>query len=350
MALIQRFANNPIITCAMLPGSQVGVKVECVLNPGAFRYEDKIGLVLRVAERPLCGGDEVATLILDEKNERVKPWIISRKDPRFRQVDPRGFFYDEKVYLTTMSHLMVVWSEDNGRTFESKNAIRIFPKGGLESFGIEDCRVELIEGVYHLTYTAVSLNGIAVGHMTTHNWKEFSPRRLMMPPHNKDCALFPRKIDGMYYCMHRPSAGDLGGNNMWMACSHDLVNWGDHRPLLTVREGHWDEQRIGGGAAPIETEKGWLEIYHGMNCKGRYCLGALLLDREKPWKVLARSVNPIMEPEEEYERKGFYGDCIFTNGYVQNGDIVTMYYGASDTVVCGAQFSINEILSLLSGI
>jgi predicted GH43/DUF377 family glycosyl hydrolase len=320
--------------------------VECVLNPGAFRYQGKTGLIMRVAERPSCGSDEVATLLLDEETGRIKPWVISRQDTRFRQVDPRAFFYDEKVYLTTMSHLMVVWSED-GEKFTLKDAIRIFPQGRMEGFGIEDCRVECIEGVYHLTYTAVSVSGIAVGHLTTRDWQEFSPRRVMLPPPNKDCAIFPRRINGFYYCLHRPSAGDLGGNNMWLASSPDLIHWGGHRPLITVREGQWDEQRIGAGAAPIETKKGWLEIYHGANHKGRYCLGALLLDLEKPWKILARSKTPIMEPCEEYERKGFYGDCIFTNGHVQDGDTVTMYYGASDTVVCGARFSIGDILGSL---
>jgi predicted GH43/DUF377 family glycosyl hydrolase len=342
--MIQRFANNPIITNAILPPSQSGLSVECVLNPGAFRYNGKIGLILRVAERPLCEVDEVATLLLDEETGQITPWVISRQDPKFRQVDPRAFFYDEKVYLTTMSHLMVVWSEDSGQTFGLKDAIRIFPEGRLEQFGIEDCRVECIEDVYHLTYTAVSICGIAVGHLTTRDWQEFSARRVMLPPSNKDCALFPRRINGLYYCMHRPSAGEIGGNNMWLASSPDLIHWSDHRPLLTVREGYWDEQRIGAGAAPIETEKGWLEIYHGANHKGRYCLGAILLDRNEPWKVLARSRTPIMVPTEDYEKKGFYGDCVFTNGHIQEGGKITMYYGASDNVVCGAWFSIDDIL------
>lgn len=345
--MIQRFIHNPIITHDVLEPSQPGVRVECVLNPGAFRYNGKIGLILRVAERPLCATHEIATLLLDENTGRINPWILSRQDAKFRQVDPRGFFYDEKVYLTTMSHLMIVWSEDDGKTFDVKNPLRIFPQGRMEGFGIEDCRVECIDGVYHLTYTAVSVHGIAVGHLTTRNWQEFSPRRVMLPPSNKDCALFPRQINGLYYCLHRPSAGDIGGNNMWLASSPDLLHWGGHSALLSVREGFWDEQRIGAGAAPIETEKGWLEIYHGANHKGRYCLGAILLDREEPWKVLARSSAPIMEPTEDYERKGFYGDCIFTNGHVQDGDTITMYYGASDSVVCGAQFQISDILRSL---
>jgi predicted GH43/DUF377 family glycosyl hydrolase len=109
----------------------------------------------------------------------------------------------------------------------------------------------------------------------------------------------------------------------------------------------WDNARVGAGAAPIRTSQGWLEIYHGANRYHRYCLGALLLDLEQPWKVLARSQAPIMEPEAEYERTGFFGNVVFTNGHLVDGDTVTIYYGASDSVVCGARLSIREILATL---
>jgi predicted GH43/DUF377 family glycosyl hydrolase len=104
---------------------------------------------------------------------------------------------------------------------------------------------------------------------------------------------------------------------------------------------------VGAGAAPIRTAQGWLEIYHGANSEHRYCLGALLLDLHEPWKVLARSPEPIMEPNAEYERAGFFGNVIFTNGHVVDGDTLTLYYGASDSVICGARFSLQEILDTL---
>jgi predicted GH43/DUF377 family glycosyl hydrolase len=109
----------------------------------------------------------------------------------------------------------------------------------------------------------------------------------------------------------------------------------------------WDSARVGSGAAPIKTEKGWLEIYHGANEVNRYCLGALLLDLEDPTKVIARSEQPIMEPTAEYEQVGFFGNVIFTNGHFVNGDELHLYYGASDEVICGADFSIKEILNSL---
>jgi predicted GH43/DUF377 family glycosyl hydrolase len=93
-----------------------------------------------------------------------------------------------------------------------------------------------------------------------------------------------------------------------------------------------------------------LEIYHGANEKHRYCLGALLLDIDDPSIVLARSEEPIVEPTAEYEKTGFFGNVVFTNGHIVNGDEITLYYGASDEVICGARLSISEILSSLPSI
>ena len=102
---------------------------------------------------------------------------------------------------------------------------------------------------------------------------------------------------------------------------------------------------------PIERrtgiQQGWLEIYHGADYQNRYCLGALLLDLNDPSKVIARSKAPIMEPTAPYEQTGFFGNVVFTNGHLVEGDKVTVYYGASDEVICGAEFSIGEILRSL---
>lgn len=110
----------------------------------------------------------------------------------------------------------------------------------------------------------------------------------------------------------------------------------------------WDSARVGAGAAPIKTAQGWLSIYHGANAENRYCLGALLLDLHNPSLVLARSEQPIMEPTESYEITGFFGNVVFTNGHVVVGDVIHLYYGASDEVICLAQLSISEILLTLT--
>ena len=109
----------------------------------------------------------------------------------------------------------------------------------------------------------------------------------------------------------------------------------------------WDSARVGGGAAPIKTERGWLEIYHGATTDNRYCLGAFLMDLQDPSIVLSRSADPIMVPTERYELSGFFGFVVFTNGHIVNGDQLTVYYGAADEFVCAAHFSIQEILNTL---
>ena len=139
-----------------------------------------------------------------------------------------------------------------------------------------------------------------------------------------------------------------GGNYIWVAESPDRVHWGRHICIATTRPGKWDSARVGAGAAPIRTEKGWLEIYHGANKENRYCLGALLLDLDDPTKVIARSEEPIMEPIAPYEQTGFFGNVVFTNGfYLIDEDTVRIFYGASDEVICSAEFSIKEILDTL---
>ncbi len=170
---------------------------------------------------------------------------------------------------------------------------------------------------------------------------------MIFPPHNKDCAIFEEKINGRFYALHRPSSKEIGGNYIWMADSIDGEHWGNHQCLIRTRQGHWDSIRVGAGAAPIRTKMGWLEIYHGANESHQYSLGAFLMDLDNPSKILSRTIEPIMVPTASYELSGFFGYVVFTNGHIVNGDELTLYYGAADEFLCGAKFSINEILAAL---
>jgi predicted GH43/DUF377 family glycosyl hydrolase len=172
---------------------------------------------------------------------------------------------------------------------------------------------------------------------------------MILPPHNKDCAIFEEKVGGRFFMLHRPSSLFVGGNYIWVASSPDGLHWGDHRCVLRTRPGRWDCARVGAGAAPIKTERGWLEIYHGADENDRYGLGACLLDLEDPSRVLAVTDEPLMRPLEPYEQSGFFGQVVFTNGQVldADGDTLTLYYGAADEFVCGAQLSLREIFPLL---
>ncbi|MBS1369507.1 MAG: glycosidase [Lentisphaeria bacterium] len=342
---IERFGSNPLFCAADIAPSRPDFTVIGVLNPGAFRWNGRIGLVLRVAEQPAADSGELAAAVCLDGEYRLLR--VRRNDPAVRCNDPRIFFYRDRACLTSISHLLVAWSDDGGISFEPDYSLRIFPAGPYETYGIEDCRVEFFEGRYILTYSAVSEFGVGIGTASTEDWKEFTPHRLLLHPHNKDCALLPRRIGGCAWMLHRPSGIDLGGNFIWLSESADLEHWGGPRCLAATRPGMWDSERIGAGASPLETDAGWLEIYHGADRNGRYSLGALLLDRNAPAHVIARSEAPLMEPASDYEMKGFYHDCIFTNGQIAEGDRLRLYYGAADSVVCGADLSVSEIIASL---
>lgn len=346
--IAKRFAENPLLSPSDLPASSEGLEITCLLNPGVFRYEGKTWLIVRVAERPAQKDNIISFPILTEKGS-IEIIEIKKDDPELKATDARVINYKGVDYLTTLSHLRLLCSDDGVKFYEPEGYPVLMGEGILQTFGIEDCRVSLLEEIYYLTFTAVSDNGVGVGLRTTINWKNFQSHGMMLPPHNKDCAIFEEKINGLFYALHRPSSVDIGGNYIWLTSSPDGIHWGNHQCIIKTRKGAWDSARVGAGAAPIKTDKGWLEIYHGANEHHQYCLGAFLLDLNDPSKVIARTEEPIMVPTASYELSGFFGNVVFTNGHTidPNGDTVTIYYGASDEFVCGAHFSLKEIFTLL---
>ena len=344
--IAKRALSNPLLRPQDLKPCIEEMEIACLLNPGVFRFNGKIWLLLRVAERPIQKEGVISFPIYNENGEIV---VLSFdiNDPQLDATDPRVIGYKGKNYLTTLSYLRLVCSDDGTNFYEDPAFPPIFGKGDLEAFGIEDCRIATTEDGYFLTFTEVSSVAVGVGMMQTTDWKSFVHHGMIFPPHNKDCALFEEKIKGKYYALHRPSSPELGGNYIWLAESPDRIHWGNHKCIATTREGKFDSARLGAGASPIKTEQGWLEIYHGATKDHRYCLGALLLDLNDPCKVLARSEEPIMEPIAPYEKTGFFGNVVFTNGHLVDGDTIHIYYGASDEVICLATFSITTILNSL---
>ena len=346
--IAKRFPGNPLLSPGDIKASLEGLEITCLLNPGVFQFENKTWLIVRVAERPVQKENIISFPILTETGD-TKIIEIPKDDPELNATDPRVINYKGSDYLTTLSYLRLLCSEDGIKFHEPKGYSTLTGEGNLQAFGIEDCRVTFLENKYYLTFTAVSENGVGVGLKTTTDWKNFQSYGMMLPPHNKDCTLFSEKINGLYYALHRPSSVDIGGNYIWLAQSPDGIHWGNHKCIIKTRKDSWDSARIGAGAAPIKTEKGWLEIYHGANQNHQYCLGAFLMDSNDPSKIIARTEEPIMVPSASYEVSGFFGNVVFTNGHIvhPDGDTLTIYYGASDEFVCGADFSINEICSLL---
>lgn len=344
--IAKRFTQNPLLRPADLKAGIEGMEIVCLLNPGVFQFDGKIWLLLRVAERPKQVEGKISFPVYNNKGV-IEVLNFDKNDPDLDVSDPRIISYKKKDYLTTLSYLRLVCSDDGIRFYEPDGYLPVFGKDELETFGIEDCRVATMTDAYTLSFTEVSEFGVGVGLIRTKDWKNFDRKGMIFPPHNKDCAIFEEKINNNYYALHRPSSPELGGNFIWLAESPDLIHWGKHKCIATSRSGMWDSARVGAGAAPIRTKEGWLEIYHGANKENRYCLGALLLDINDPSKVLARSTEPVMEPIQPYEQTGFFGNVIFTNGNYVKGDDIFIYYGASDEVICGARLSISEILSTL---
>lgn len=242
-----------------------------------------------------------------------------------------------------------LYQSEDGRTFyPTEGYDSIFSAADLEEHAVEDCRVTEINGIYYLTYTMFPSYGAGVGLLQTRDWKRFDRKGTTFPPDNRGCTIFEEKIRDRYYALHAPGSPETGKGSLWIADSPDAVHWGNHQPLATTRENMWDGSRIVAGGSPIETPQGWLVIYNGVGANGVCSLGALLLRTNEPWRVIARSESPLMEPTEPYESSDSFGNGICSNGHLVVGDKLRLYYSARDEAICGAELSIHEILNSLS--
>lgn len=345
--MIKKSPNNPLFSPQDVTPSRPDFEVLGVFNPGATMVEGLPLLLVRVAERPLPKPGHVATGILNQKSGEIEPWYISLEDPDLEMSDPRIFSYRGKHYVTSISHFRVARSTGDGR-FEIDRHPTYLPSSAYQTFGFEDARITRLGDWYYLTYSSGSPMGVLVGMSRTKDFSDFEALGNVFAPDNKDVAIFPETIGGRYYAFHRPSHTHLGEPSMWLASSPNLLDWGHHEFLIGPRPGKWDCERVGCGAAPIRTEEGWLQLYHGSDEKVRYCTGALLLDLEAPGKVLARSEEPFLVPDQDYECEGFMPHVVFHNGLTEDGnDQITLYYGAADDKVCAATVKISDILASL---
>jgi len=215
-----------------------------------------------------------------------------------------------------------------------------------EENGIEDPRLTLVEGTYYVMYTAVCRYGHRIALAKTEDFSHYERIALVSGPGNKDGVLFPEKIDGLYARLDRPYGKEIG--SIWISYSPDLINWGMSEMVFSPRARYWDSYRIGASAPPILTQRGWLEIYHGVKMTSAgpiYRIGTAMLDRDDPAKVLGRCLSPVLSPREEYERIGDVGNVVFACGAIVEDDgEVKVYYGAADTAICVAIGTLDEII------
>lgn len=341
---IFRSEKNPIIKPEDVKPSRPDFKVVGVFNSGVTRFGGKILLLMRVAETPINNNPKIECIpLLDLKTGKLVIKELNKSDSTIDFSDPRIIRTPSGQYLTSISHLRIARSK-NGIDFEIDKKPSMFPENKYERFGIEDPRITKIDGRFYISYSAVSdITGVAVCLASTDDFITFTRHGVIFAPDNKDVAIFPERINGKYFALNRPVSAEFGVRDMWISESADLCCWGNHRRLMGARESYWDNGRIGCGAVPFRTEEGWMEIYHGSSKDSRYCLGTVLLDAHQPWKIIARSKKPIIEPEMDYELNGFFRNVIFTCGALYEQGIVKIYYGAADTCIAYAEIGLEEI-------
>ncbi|WP_099221955.1 glycoside hydrolase family 130 protein [Listeria costaricensis] len=348
---IYRYEENPLITPLDVKPFHEGFEVIGAFNGGVAKYGDETLLLLRVAEKPIPAHEnEVVAPVYNAEKDELTLHRFDTSDQAYDFEDPRMIRRKDKLegfsYLTSLSYIRIARSKD-GHHFTLDEKPFLYPFNAYQTFGIEDARVMQLGDTYYVNFSAVSEFGVTDALVKTTDFESYDYLGNIFAPENKDVLLFPEKIGGKYYALHRPSLKSIGELDIWLASSPDLTSWGDHKHLLGIRPDSYDSGRVGGGCTPIKTEEGWLILYHGATKEHRYVMGAALLDLNDPSIVLRRSKTPILEPEADYEKNGFFGDVVFACGVIQEGDLLKMYYGVADTSMAGCELKISDILRQL---
>ena len=216
-----------------------------------------------------------------------------------------------------------------------------------EAYGVEDPRISFIDGEYLITYSAYSQHGVRIGLAKTKDFKTVERFSLITEADYRNVVIFPEKFNGLYARLDRPHS-EISPWAIWISYSPDLRYWGDSKLIMNPVKYHWDEMKIGPGATPIKTSRGWLNIYHGVfptMAGSVYRLGVALHDLEDPSKIIAVGDNWILQPEETYEITGYVPNVVFTCGAIPEPDgSVKIYWGGADTVMCVGTANIEELV------
>jgi len=349
--MIKRISERLLLRPQDLKPLQDDFTVIGVFNPGAVMVNDEIVLLARVAEKPREHRPGFIGLPRWEPNGIVVDWA---SEDELDRVDPRVVLHksDHSLRLTSLSHLRVFRGPAGGSMEWTPGPV-FLPASPMEEFGIEDPRIVEIETTCWITYVTVSRHGVATALASTQDFVTFERHGIVFYPENKDVVLFPQKVRGEYFALHRPNPNShFSPPEIWVARSQNLLHWGQHECLLRGKA-EWESNRVGAGTQPVLLEEGWLELYHGSRQAeragevGAYSVGALLLDRDNPARILRRSHEPIMQPTADFERSGFVDNVVFPTAMTKQGDTLSVYYGAADTYTGVVEFSQRELLSAL---
>lgn len=305
-----RFEGNPILA----PESSISWKTKAVYNPAAIYLDRKVHLIYRGQ-----ASNGVSSFGYAQSHDGI---TISEN-------------LDEPIYRPSASFEMPT-------------------KEGWNS-GCEDPRITRIDDRLYMTYTAydgtnpprVALTSISEVDFLARNWLWEVPK-LISPPglDDKDCCIVRNPNGKGFLAFHRL------GNAMWMDSLRDLefpeVKFLTGGILASAREDNWDNVKIGLAAPPIETSQGWLLLYHAVCNPGFiYKIGAMLLDKNDPHTILARSDEPLLSPEADYEKNGQVPNLVFSCGAVVIDGMIFLYYGGGDTVTCVATMQLESLLDIL---
>jgi len=298
--IIRRYQGNPILT-----ENDVPYPVETVHNAGVVRHEGQYIMLFR---SHLRNGRSIIGL--------------AESDDGFRfRVRPEPFITP------------------------AKNE----PFAAYEEFGVEDPRICHIDGAYLITYSAYSRHGVRIALARTNDFEKVERMALITQADYRNAVIFPERFGGRYARLDRPHS-ESSPWSIWISFSPDLIHWGDSRVVIKPLPYHWDEMKIGPGATPIKTEKGWLNIFHGVfkTMNGAvYRLGAALHALDDPSKVLGVADEWILQPEDRWEVTGYVHNVVFTCGAVAEDDgSLKIYWGGADTVMCVGTAWIDDLIAL----
>lgn len=215
-----------------------------------------------------------------------------------------------------------------------------------------DPRLVKVEDTYYIMW-CTDFYGAAIGMAMTKDFKTFTRLENPFIPFNRNAVLFPRKVNGNFLLLSRPSdSGHTPFGDIFLSESPDMTYWGKHRHVMSKGTKWWESVKIGGGAAPIETTEGWLLFYHGVSstCNGFvYSIGGAILDIDNPSIVKYRCETYLLTPEAWYEERGFVPNVCFPCATLQDGATgrIAIYYGAADSYVGVAFTKVDEIVNYI---
>ena len=268
--------------------------------------------------------------------------------------------YNDKYIMLFRSHLhngrsiIGIAQSDNGYDFTVRPEPFLTPStdssfGEYEEYGVEDVRISQIDDEFLLTYSAYSRHGVRIGLARTKDFVSVERISLITQSDLRNVVIFPQKINGLYVRLDRPHS-EISKWSVWISYSPDLVHWGNSKVIIKPETYHWDEMKIGPGATPIKTDKGWLNIYHGVfeTMSGVvYRLGVALHDLDDPSVVIGVADDWILQPEAPWEVTGYVPNVVFTCGAVAEDDgTVKIYWGGADSVMCVGTAKLDELVNL----